>query len=303
MKKKINLYWYKHKEGHGNFGDELNPYIIGKITKSKINYIDLSLLYDNKILALKVLTKAFLDRRLNLSNLIRYCIFNFISKPKVFLAIGSVLQFCHIDNVQVWGSGMLSRQSKLPNGKYLAVRGYKTIERLKELNLEVPKVVGDPALLLPLLYKSDEIKRFKISVIPHYIHFDEYKRKIGDKFHIINLTDKIENVIDQIVQSEITISTSLHGIIVSHAYGVNSLRAEDILKKLSGDDVKFEDYYSSVKISNYQPLDSKVLFDRSETELIEIINDEYSSALLPDLNIIKEIQDNLLDVFPYKPKQ
>lgn len=302
MSNKIHLYWYKHNEGAGNFGDELNPYIIGKLTESRVNYIDLSLLYDDKILALKVLITALADQRINFKMFCRYLVYNFVAKPKVLLAIGSVLQFCHIDNVQVWGSGMLSRQSKLPNGKYLAVRGYKTIERLKELNLEVPKVVGDPALLLPLLYKSDEIKRFKISVIPHYIHFDEYKRKFGDTFHIIDLTHDIEDVIDQINQSEMTISTSLHGIIVSHAYGVKSIRIIDNKTSLAGDDVKFEDYYSSVHINNHTPLDVTELLNLNSHELTNKVSMEYKNYCLPPSGIIEDIQANLLRVFPYKLK-
>ena len=38
MSKKIKLYWYQHREGHGNFGDELNPYIIERLTGSEIQW-------------------------------------------------------------------------------------------------------------------------------------------------------------------------------------------------------------------------------------------------------------------------
>ncbi len=303
MSSSINLYWYKHNKGAGNFGDELNPYIIGKLTKSSVNYIDLSLMYDDKILALKVITKAFLDRRLNLGNLIRYYIFNFISQPKVFIAIGSVLQFCNISNVQVWGSGIISRQSKVPDGKYYAVRGYKTVERLKELNLDVPEVVGDPALLLPILYQSNVRKVHKISIIPHYIHFKAYKKKFGDKFHVIDLTHKIEDVIDQINQSEMTVSTSLHGIIVSHAYGIKSIRIIDNKTSLAGDDVKFEDYYSSVHINNHTPLDVHELLSLDHDELTNNVDVEYQSFSLPPSGVIEDIQANLLRVFPYELKE
>ena len=56
MSKKINLYWYQHKQGNGNFGDELNPYIINKISEQKINYINLDYLRDDKLLTMKFYT-------------------------------------------------------------------------------------------------------------------------------------------------------------------------------------------------------------------------------------------------------
>lgn len=63
MKEKINLYWYKHNEGHGNFGDELNPYIIEKLTNLKVNHFDVNLFNLNKLLFIKTLTYSFLKKK------------------------------------------------------------------------------------------------------------------------------------------------------------------------------------------------------------------------------------------------
>ena len=88
--KKINLFWYIHPKGKGNFGDELNPYIISKISNQKVNHINLQYLLDNKFLALKITLVAVLQKRISLAVFFKYLSYNFFSHPKVLLAIGSV---------------------------------------------------------------------------------------------------------------------------------------------------------------------------------------------------------------------
>lgn len=302
MKRKINLYWYKHKEGHGNFGDELNHYIVKRLTNLEVNHIDIHWLKLDFILFLKVITSSLIKNDLSLLKYFKYLYYYFVKKPNVLIGIGSVLGGVSSRNYIVWGSGIISRNDTFKNANFKAVRGKFSQKRIEELGYKPPKVIGDPALLLPLIYKPSQKKRYDVSIIPHFIHYDEYKNKIGSKFNIINLTDNIEHIIDQINQSELTISTSLHGIIVSHAYGVKSLRAEDLQRKLTGDDIKFLDYYSSVNIENYKPLDSNELFIKEKEELLNIVNSLYSSVLTPQKIKIVEIQKKLIEVFPYKLK-
>lgn len=54
------------------------------------------------------------------------------------------------------------------------------------------------------------------------------------------------NVIDQIVNSDICISTSLHGLIVAQAYGVPWVWLTVAENKLEGDNFKFEDFFSTL---------------------------------------------------------
>lgn len=297
---KINLYWFQHKAGHGNFGDELNPYIIGKLSSAEINHLDAEYINDNKILIFKILFVHLFTKKISLSFFIKYCYLNFIKKPHLFVAIGSVLQFCKTNNVTVWGSGMLSSNSILPNARYIAVRGFETVDRIKELGFEAPEIVGDPAILLPLLYRSNVNKTFKLGIIPHYLHYEYYNDCFGKDTTVINLLDKIEDVIDQINQCELIVSTSLHGIITAHAYGVKSIWAVSNKKKLSGDDIKFADYFSSVNINNYSPLDIEKLIGLDATKIINQISESYDNVLIPDENILAKIQKDLLDVYPYK---
>jgi len=160
------------------------------------------------------------------------------------------------ENVIVWGSGIKFREQfiKKPK-KVLAVRGPITRQRLLELDIACPEIYGDPALLLPEIYKSKVIKEYELGIIPHFVDFKEVKKnlsKISDIL-IINVLKPIEEVIDNICKCRRTISSSLHGLIVSHAYNIPSLWVE-FSKSLSGDNCKFIDYFLSVDIKPYDPI-------------------------------------------------
>ncbi|MBH2024452.1 MAG: polysaccharide pyruvyl transferase family protein [Flavobacteriales bacterium] len=302
MEKKINLFWYRHHKGKGNFGDELNPYIVENISQQKVNHINLIYLRDNLWLSFKILVMALLYRKINFITFGKYVSFNLLVRPKVLLAVGSVLQNIQYSNCQVWGAGIIEEKCNFKNADFVSVRGKYSQIRLKELGYKVPSVLGDPAILLPLIYKPEKIKKYKVGIIPHYIHYDELKKAVPSDILVINLLDDIEKIINEICSCEFTLSTSLHGIIVSHVYGIPSLwcNFSNIKKPLRGDNVKFKDYFSSVGIREYD----EFLIHIAEIEHIpnllhEVIN-QYQ--LLPDQDLIKHLQKDLLRVAPFALK-
>jgi len=64
---------------------------------------------------------------------------------------------------------------------------------------------------------------------------------------VIDVCDDVETVIDNIRKCKKTLSSSLHGIIVSHAYGINCAWIK-LSNYVYGDDVKFLDYYYSLNL-------------------------------------------------------
>jgi pyruvyltransferase len=134
------------------------------------------------------------------------------------------------------------------------------------MNIKVPNVFGDPALLLPIFYKPKYIDSLKdkIGVIPHISNYKTYKYLENDKkYYLINPTNKWKNVINQIYSCKAIISSSLHGLICSDAYNKPNLWLDQY--KLQEGDFKFKDYFGSqnrdyIKINNLNEYNENLLY-------------------------------------------
>lgn len=175
-----------------------------------------------------------------------YCPKKRISQFGCFMTAGSILRHLTKDDVAtIWGSGIISNtDTPCRPKKVLAVRGPLTFKRLSNLGYDCPPVYGDPAILLPCFYKPNPIFRadHPIGIIPHFVDKDIWEQQDG--IVIIDPTQPLERVIDEISSCKITFSSSLHGIIVSHAYGVPSVWIRP-KNPIHGDDSKFYDYFLS----------------------------------------------------------
>ena len=210
----FRVFWFR---GHyPNFGDEITPYLIRRIANTIPESTD-----------------------------------PMATKEKTLLTIGSILRLCG-DNTIIWGSGIRDRYQDIKPALIIeSVRGPLTRMRFHEIGCECPPIYGDPALLLPLFYKPKVNKKYDLGIIPHSsqyekvktIYTNDEKRK---KVKVIDLrTDKIEDVIDQIVSCKKTVSSSLHGIIVSNAYDipVKWIIFDDNIK---GDNSKYLDHFTAI---------------------------------------------------------
>lgn len=213
----MKVYWYKIK----NFGDALNPYIIEKISGEKPKYLA------------KILT--------------------YLGIRKNYSAIGSIFHLIGRNTI-VWGTGIISldREVRKPK-KILAVRGPLTRKILIQKGIECPEIYGDPALLIPKYYTPKTKKKYKLGIIPHFFDYDFVKENVSDpRIKIIDIEESTEEVIESIFSCEKTISSSLHGLIVSHAYNIPSVWVE-FSDKVSGKGFKFRDYLNSVRLEEYDP--------------------------------------------------
>ena len=171
------------------------------------------------------------------------------------MCIGSLLgsEGTSLRKTVVWGTGMFG-EKPLPDKplKICSVRGPRTMRFIQEQGIECPAKYGDPALLLPLFYHPQRReKHFRLGIIPHVIDqnhpvIEEIRRTRRDVL-VIDLAhyDKWTDVIDQICSCDMIASSSLHGLIVSDAYGVPNCWIE-LTGKISGGHFKFFDYASSV---------------------------------------------------------
>ena len=209
-------------------------------------------------------------------------------KDIVVLGVGSVIQISNFDSV-IWGSGFLEKKSdeKIKNRNIKLdirlIRGPLTGEKLTQLGFRPPKLYGDPALLMPLLYKPQiqDLKEKRL-IISHFWDFDFFNSH-SKNIKIVNAgTNDYEKIINCIYNSEVVISTSLHGIILSEAYGVPAIYLK-INKKI--DDFKFRDYYYSTN-----RFDIKIAFS---------IEEALKMDPMPLPENLKNLQDNIINTFPY----
>ena len=204
----LPLYYYREVNLH-NFGDYLSVKLVERIVNSQV----------------RICTRH--------------------SKEKKLLAIGSIVWAAREGDV-IWGSGVHPKHSltdyHFRNLDIRAVRGPLTRQFLKEkFNVDCPEVYGDPALLVPYFFpefKRKENPKHKYLIIPHYTEQHLYPK---DKFHnVIYPTDPWEEILDNILDSQFVISSTLHGLVVAESYGIPAR-----MLRTNEDEplFKFQDYF------------------------------------------------------------
>lgn len=270
MSKTIRLYWwseiYIQKKKKENYGDLLGKYLVEKITGKKVTWLRANRFY--------------------LKNL----------WEPVYVTIGSVLE--HIgSHCIVWGSGISKLDAQIAKASFTAVRGPLSRKRILELGYECPKVYGDPALLLPLYFKDIQSKKYELGVIPHindYTLVQEIVKK-NDSISIIDfLTNDIEETTRQIQSCKRIISSSLHGIIVAHAYNIPAVQVK-FSNAIYGDGVKYRDYFLSVGLQPYFP--EKVENELDGQYYIKQVENHENN--LPDQENVRILQRGLLQACPF----
>jgi len=219
MNKKIALFWSTHAETRLNFGDAINPYLFENITQKKV---------------------ASATEILNL-----------FRRP-VYYFIGSILNNLNNKNAIICGSGFISDDATIKEIPKLiiAVRGPLTRSIFLKNGVSCPEVYCDPALLLPYFIKpKNKIKHFDVGIIAHYADKKLIQNVNIDNdaltYKFIDIESEKEKFIDEICDCEFILSSSLHGIIVAHAYKIPTVWIK-LSSNLTGGRFKFDDYSLSV---------------------------------------------------------
>ncbi|WP_178989002.1 polysaccharide pyruvyl transferase family protein [Winogradskyella schleiferi] len=268
-----DVYWWSKARFEDskleNFGDALVPYLLQNTTSEDFQWV-----------------------RPNTNTTFK------IFKRKHYLIIGSIISAATTHSI-IWGAGIMHSKEKVKKGKFLAVRGPKTRERLLELGYKVPEVYGDPAVLLALFFKQKpETIKYEYGIVPHFVDYDNVKAQYSNQTNIkiINLiTDNVEDVINQFLQCEHILSSSLHGLIVAHTFRIPALWTK-ISDKLAGDDIKFEDYFSSIGLKTSKPIEFKP-YDSCE---LKSIFETHKASSLPTIHFLNKIIKDLTRTFPFQ---
>lgn len=273
FKNRLRLFWWNEKIIQGkskeNYGDALGKYLVEKISGKKVVF---------------AWSKKF-------------SFFDFIAP--IHVTIGSILTNVN-HNCIVWGSGIITKTTPIKKATFLAVRGPQTRKYLLALGFDVPEVYGDPALLLPRYYNPKIEKKFKYGIVPHY---NDYKVvvqwfKNSSDIHLIDImTNDIESKTIEFLQCERIISSSLHGIIVAHSYGIPAVW-QKFSDQVFGDDIKFQDYMESVQIPFYQ---TNIKTEAYTDEEMHNLFTQF--VALPNPQIIEDLRNGLMEACPFQKSE
>ncbi|WP_460275540.1 polysaccharide pyruvyl transferase family protein [Celeribacter sp. ULVN23_4] len=259
-----NMHWFYRPEKGMNFGDWIGPYLFNKITGKR---------------ARKRAAKGPWSSQL--------------------FGCGSILS--HItsqDKAIVWGSGALTQDAQFPKPKKIhAVRGPLSREICVRQGYDCPEIYGDPGSLMPLFFQPSESEhKAALGIVPHHTEFDDLSEKFchSPDVKIIDVKQPLEKVISDIVACHAIISTSLHGVIISHAYNVPVVWAK-FGGDLIGDEFKFKDYFLGIGMNDIpKPLDLSEDYSQEELEKLA------KSGEQPDLT---DVQKRLLESCPFNSEK
>ncbi|MFV0445653.1 MAG: polysaccharide pyruvyl transferase family protein [Planctomycetaceae bacterium] len=190
-----------HWVANGNFGDELSPLIVRHVTVREVRHIP-----------------------------------GPVDEPHLF-AVGS---FCQIANDQthIWGTGILHAHAALSSDPiYHMVRGPLTLQRVREAGGDCD-CLGDPVSFVPELFPAgDEIGEW--CFIPQWREVPLVPQIDG--VTILSPLKPIAEFCRVLSGHRYVLSSSLHGLIAAHAFGLKAAWVK-VSDRPLGDDVKYRDY-------------------------------------------------------------
>lgn len=213
----MNLIYFK--SDIGNFGDDLNPWLWSKLLGDFDNY------------------PSDID----------------------FVGIGSILDKRILVNPSqkkiVFGSGIRDYNfsfSKDDNIEFKFVRGPYSSKATKN-----SKFITDAAYCINLLNDNEIIqKKYKLSYIPYFRNYYNFNWVLFEKFlgiHVINPTDEVTKVIDEIKKSEHILTSSMHGAIIADIYRIPWMRVNFTVMGRETpqiSELKWKDWTESIALNN-----------------------------------------------------
>jgi pyruvyltransferase len=156
------------------------------------------------------------------------------------LAVGSILHLAGTGD-HIWGTGV---NGKVPESEFVAkrlnihaVRGPRTAQFLESRGFEVPTVYGDPGLIVPGLLGVGRAARssHSVTVLPNLRDRRSWRAYSG----YLSPTTPLRRVVERLAASDLVVTSSLHGIVISESLGVPVAMVRPGEESL----FKYEDYF------------------------------------------------------------
>jgi pyruvyltransferase len=172
------------------------------------------------------------------------------------VGIGSILHWADRWST-VWGTGLLHGGVPVASPRRIAaVRGPLTAARLRELGLATPDTLGDPGVFAPDVFPTAS-SRQGIGIVPHYVDLESdwvgAMRAAGAV--LVDPLAPLPEYMAALSGCEAIASSSLHGIIFAHAYGIPAVHVQ-LSDRVLGEGFKFDDYRASIGNADDPTLDT-----------------------------------------------
>ena len=244
------------------------------------------------VVVLRKVPLVYFDGVLNAGDQLNVDVFEWVtgrktynSKSRVFkhfLGVGSILFYANERSV-IWGSGFIDENTPrgmLKFNKVIALRGELSRQALDKKNkYKFDGPLGDPALLMPSIFNPEVEKKYRVGIVPHYAQ-QEFLASIssscGDDIKIIDIKTSGKEFIKDLLECEVIISSSLHGLILSDAYGIKNCWVQ-LQNGINGGQFKFRDYYSTTSCER--------------PEAMSINNQEELAKLLKNINDVASVKE------------
>lgn len=181
------------------------------------------------------------------------------TRPPFLASVGSIISFVARKKglKVIWGSGLISATcpGKL-EGKtiWMGVRGPCTRYMLLKCHQINAPVIRDPGLLLPYTLPFHIERKFELGFVIHSVDWPYFQTSSianeMDKSGILRNGGQLHTFVKRIVTYKRVVSSSLHGIIFAHAYGIPCIPIQ-LGDRIIGQDFKFVDHYRSLGYYNF----------------------------------------------------
>jgi pyruvyltransferase len=228
-----------------NWGDALNHYLVERLSGRRVQGIDFDAQYPQW-------------RRSR-------------DATSCYLVVGSTLEYAERRTI-VWGAGFRRPRDTVrePPRSVLAVRGPASHALLRQSGIACDPVYGDPALLMPRVYRPQPATQYEWGVIPHYRdkqspHLAPF---LGSRnILVIDVESGIETFVDQVCRCARIASSSLHGMILADAYRIPAVHVS-FNHRTHGKTIKFQDHAEAVGRPAAEPVP---LYEASTTPSLAAI--------------------------------
>jgi len=206
---------------------------------------------------------------------------------------GSIMRYTSKSNLgaYVWGSGCRTRDEVPASNidlKFLCVRGPLTSEIY-----QTPEVFGDPGLIASDVFSITNETKSKTIFIPHFTEIGArgkstfYAKLKNAGIEVVLPNQSPKEVSKLVSQSELVITSSLHGLVFADSFGIPRLR----LTNESEPTFKYQDYEKSVNTVSDQFRHSdllKILETHAPLSALRAL------AVTPDKNLLWSLKNQIV---------